>query len=209
MQWIKALRLPSGIGTALAVISGFLHGHQSIDWSVVLTVFFITCLAMLWNDYHDREIDVAKGRPLANRHPLWFLLYTMVFAVISLGFSVFVMFHSLPFGVLCIGMWTTCMLYCKAQKNPIAKNAIVSLNVGATVVFPLLVDSTILALWIMAGSLVVITSVREYVKDVADMEVDRGKKRTLALVVNSQMDKGSAIRWRDLLFKILLLVILL
>jgi 4-hydroxybenzoate polyprenyltransferase len=207
-QWIKALRLPSGMGTALAVIAGFRHSHQPIDWSVVITVFFTTCLAMLWNDYHDREIDVAKGRFLASLHPVWFLRYTLTFAVISLGLTVLVGLHNPSFGMLCAGMWITCMVYHKAQKNPVAKNAIVGLNVGATVVFPLLVDSKILTLWVMAGTLVVITSVREFLKDVEDMEVDRGKKRTLALVINSSIKKKSASCWRSRLFLSLLGVVL-
>ncbi len=199
MQWLNAMRPLCGMSTALLVISGFRHGHQPIDWSVVIAVFFLTSMAMLWNDYHDRELDKAKGRFLASHHPVWFLRYALAFAVISFGLSVLVLFHNPSFGMLCMGMWITSLAYNKAQHNPLAKNVIVSLNVAATVMFPLLLDGKILVLWLMAGSIVVIISAREFVKDVEDMEVDRGKKQTLALVMNSRINKKSAIYLRHLL----------
>ena len=207
MQWLNAMRPLCGMSTALLVISGFRHGHQPIDWSVVIAVFFLTSMAMLWNDYHDRELDKAKGRFLASRHPVWFLRYAIAFAVISFGLSVLVLFHNPSFGMLCMAMWITSLAYNKAQHNPLAKNVIVSLNVAATVMFPLLLDGKILALWFMAVSIVMIISAREFVKDVEDMEVDRGKKRTLALVMNSRIEKSPAVRWR--LFLTLLLVALM
>ena len=207
MQWLNAMRPLCGTSTALLVISGFRHGHQPIDWSVVIAVFFLTSMAMLWNDYHDRELDKAKGRFLASRHPVWFLRYALVFAVISFGLSVLVWFRNPWFGMLCMGMWITSIAYNKAQHNPVAKNVIVSLNVAATVMFPLLLDGKILALWFMAISIVMIIIAREFVKDVEDMEVDRGKKRTLALVMNSRIEKSPAVRWR--LFLTLLLVALM
>ncbi len=129
-QWINAIRPRCGMSAALLVISGFRNAHQPIDWSVVTTVFFLTSMAMLWNDYHDRDIDVAKGRLLAINHPIGFLRYTMVFVVISFGLSVFVWLRNPSFGMLCVGMWITSIAYSEAQCNPIAKNAIVSLNWG-------------------------------------------------------------------------------
>ena len=199
MQWINAMRPLCGMSTALLVVSGFRHSHQPTDWIVVVAVFFLTSTAMLWNDYHDRELDVAKGRFLASRHPVWFLRYALAFAVISLGLSVFVWWHTPLFGMLCVGLWITSMIYNKVQNNPIAKNVIVSLSVAATVMFPLLFDSKILSLWIMAGSILVIISAREFIKDVEDMEADRGKKRTLALVMDSHISKKSAVYMRHLL----------
>lgn len=207
MQWFNAMRPLCGTSTALLVISGFRHGHRPIDWSVVVAVFFITSMAMLWNDYHDREIDIAKGRLLASSHPVWFLRYAFAFVVISLGLFVLVWFHNPSFGMLCMGMWITSIAYNKAQHNPIAKNMIVSLNMGATVLFPLLAGSKTTMLWFMAGSIVLIITAREFVKDVEDMEVDCGKKRTLALVTNSRIEKNTVARWK--LFLTLLLVVLM
>ena len=207
MQWLNAMRPLCGTSTALLVISGFRHSHQPTEWSVVVTVFFITSMAMLWNDYHDRELDKAKGRFLASRHPVWFLRYALAFAVISFGLSVLVLFRNPSFGMLCMGMWIMSIAYNKAQHNPVAKNVIVSLNVAATVMFPLLLDGKILALWLMAGSIVMIISAREFMKDVEDMNVDRDKKRTLALVMNSRIKRTSASRWKN--FLTLLLVALM
>jgi 4-hydroxybenzoate polyprenyltransferase len=199
MKWINAMRPSCGTLTALLVISGFLYGHQPIDWSVVVAVFFITSMAMVINDYHDREIDVAKGRLLASSQPFWFLRYAIAIAVISLGLSIFVWSRNSHFGMLCVGMWITSIAYNKVQRNPVAKNLIVSLNVGATVLFPLLAGSKISELWLMAIAIVLIITVREYMKDVEDMEVDRGKKRTLPLVMNSGIRRNSAIRWKHLM----------
>ena len=207
MQWISAIRPLCGTSTALLVISGFRHAHQPTDWSVVIAVFFITSMAMLCNDYHDREIDVAKGHLLASLYPVQFLRYTMTFAAVSLGLSLPVLLHTQAFGLLCLGMWITSITYYKLQNNPVGKNITVSLNVGATVIFPLLVDSRVPKLWFMAIFIVVITSAREFMKDVEDMEVDRGKKRTFALVMNSRIKKDSATRWKH--FMTLLLVALI
>ena len=207
MGWINATRPLCGMSTALLVLSGFRHGHQPADWSVVVAVFFITSMAMLWNDYHDREIDVAKGRFMASLYPIWFLRYTLAFVVVSLGLSLFVWSHNQVFGMLCGGMWITSILYNNAKNNPFIKNAVVSLNMGATVAFPLFVANKVPILWFMIGSIVIITSIREFMKDVEDMEVDRGKKCTLALVMNSKLEKNSAIRLR--LFLNLLLVTLM
>lgn len=199
MKWINAMRPSCGTLTALLVISGFSYGHQPIDWSVVIAVFFITSMAMLINDYHDRAIDIAKGRFLASRQPFWFLCYALAFAVISLGFSLIVWLRNPYFGMLCMGMWITSLAYSKAQRNPVAKNMIVSLNVGATVLFPVLTGSDIPELWVMAVCVFLIITVREYMKDVEDMEIDRGKKRTLALVMKSTLEKNSATRWKNLM----------
>ena len=84
---------------------------------------------------------------------------------------------------------------------------IVSLNMGATVMFPLLIDGKSFMLWFMALAIVIITSVREFAKDVEDIKVDRGKKRTFALVIDSRIEKRSAIRLR--FFLNLLLVALM
>lgn len=199
MQWLNAIRPSCGTLTALLVISGFFYGHQPIDWWVVIAVFFITSMAMLINDYHDREIDVAKGRFLASSQPVWFLCYALAFAVISLGLSLIVWSRNSHFGMLCMGLWITSIAYNKTQHNPVAKNMIVSLNVGATVLFPLLAGSEVSELWFMSLSIVLIITVREYMKDVEDMGVDRGKKRTLALVMNSRIKRNSAIRWKHLM----------
>jgi 4-hydroxybenzoate polyprenyltransferase len=207
MQWFIAMRPLCGTSTALLVISGFRHGHQPIDWSVVVAVFFLTSMAMLLNDYHDRELDVAKGRLLASRHPVCFLWYALAFATISFGLSILVWFHNPPFGMLCMGMWITSVAYNKAQSNPVAKNLIVSLNVGATVIFPLLAGSKTSVLWFMAGIIVVVITAREFVKDLEDMEFDRGKKRTLALVMDCRFEKSSVSLWK--LFLTLLLVTLM
>lgn len=207
MEWINAIRPLCGTLTALLVVSGFRHGHQPINWVVVIAVFFLTSMAILWNDYHDRELDVAKGRFLASRHPVWFLRYALAFAVVSLGLSIFLWLRSPLFGILCVGMWISSMIYSKAQNNPVAKNLIVNLNVAATVTFPLLFNGKIPTLWIRTVCIFVIIGAREFVKDVEDMAVDRGNKGTLALVMDSHIDKRSAICLRHLLN--LLLVVLM
>ena len=204
MQWISALRPLCGTLTALLVIFGFFYAQQPIDWSVVIAVFFTTSMAMLINDYHDRENDVAKGRLLASRQPNWFLYYTLTFALISLGLSLVSWSHNPYFGILCMSMWITSIGYSKIQRNPLAKNGVVSLNVGATVLFPLLRGSKIFELWIMAISIFLIISIREYMKDVEDIEIDRGKKRTLALVMNSRMEKNLATRLKHLMTLLIL-----
>ncbi len=199
MPWIKALRPICGTSTALLVISGFRHANQPIDWIVVATVFFITSMAMIWNDYHDREIDVAKGRFLASKQPAIFLCYALGLATVSLALSLWVLFQNVMFGSLCLGMWVASMLYNKAQSNPFAKNVIVSLNVAATVTFPLFLDTKITRLWFMAAYVFVVISIREYIKDVEDMEVDRDRKLTLALVLDSRISDRSATYIRHLM----------
>ena len=204
MQWLSATRPSCGAVTALLVILSFLYAHQPIDWRVVVAVFFITSMAMVANDYQDREIDVAKGRPLAARYPVWFRYYALAFILISLGLSVMVWCHNSNFGMLCIGMWFTSIAYNKVQYNPVAKNIIVSFSVGATVLFPLLAGSAVFELWFISLVIVLIITVREYMKDVEDLDVDRGKKRTLALVMNSGIRKDSATRFKNMMTMLLM-----
>lgn len=206
MQWFKALRPLCGIVTALLVISGFRHSNQQVNYSVVVAVFFITCFAMLCNDYYDRELDIGKGRILASTHPNLFLLYVSILGAISFCACIFTLFSNLSFGLLCFAMLVTSAAYNRWQNKPIVKNMVVSLNISATVVFSLLVDKNIPRLWLMAIFVFAITAVREFMKDVEDMEVDRGHKKTLALVFNSKIKKSTAVRWQ--LFLALLLIAL-
>lgn len=201
------MRPSCGILTALLVISGFFYAHQHVDWIVVVTVFFITSMAMLINDYHDRDIDIAKGRLLASSQPIWFLRYALTIIVISFGLSIIVYLRNLGFGMLCMGMWLTSIVYNKVQRNPLLKNLIVSFNVGATVLFPLLISDKASELWIIAILIVCIISVREFMKDIEDMEIDRGKKKTLALVTNSRIKRNSAIALKNLISLLLVLLI--
>jgi 4-hydroxybenzoate polyprenyltransferase len=207
MKWINAMRPSCGILTALLVISGFFYAHLRIDWIVVVTVFFITSMAMLINDYYDRDIDVAKGRLLASSQPVWFLRYALTIIVASFGLSIIVWLRNPYFGMLCMGMWFTSIVYNKVQRNPLAKNMIVSMNVGATILFPSLIGNNVFELCLLATCITCIVSVREFMKDVEDIEVDRGKKRTLALVMNSRLKRNSAILWKHLMSLLLLVLI--
>lgn len=196
MKWVRAIRPSSGATTSLLVVSGFRHSDLPVNWAVVITVCLLTCLAMVWNDYHDRDYDIAKGRVLANTNPIQFHRLALLFASVSLTMSGYVWWGKPSFGFLCFAMWVACMVYPFAQNNALSKNLIVSLTMAATVMFPIMDGVSVPRLWLMAALITIIVSIREHAKDVVDVEVDRGKKKTLALVLKNNPSKRVAVAVR-------------
>ncbi|OGE81311.1 MAG: hypothetical protein A2826_02005 [Candidatus Doudnabacteria bacterium RIFCSPHIGHO2_01_FULL_43_23] len=196
MRWIMALRPSSGVATALLVASGFRHGNLAINWTVVVSVFLMTYLAMVWNDYHDRDADIAKGRFLASSHPVYFRNMAFFLSIASITMSLRVMWQNQAFGFLCLAIWSACMFYPFAKTNALAKNMIVSLTMASTVTFPLLEGVHAPMLWLMAIITTITVSVREHTKDIEDVEVDRGRKKTFALALKKNLSKNEAVRLR-------------
>jgi 4-hydroxybenzoate polyprenyltransferase len=186
MGWIRALRPAANITSALLVVVGFRFGNHSINWLAVMTVFFVSALAMLWNDYIDREADVAKGRILASQQPAQFLNFTLLIGGVALLFCLLLWWHNSVFGFLSLGMLASSIVYPFTQRNPLTKNSIVAITAGSTVLYPLLDGVAASSQWWLFSAVLLVISSRENIKDIEDVKADYGYKRTFALQIGTR-----------------------
>lgn len=208
MRWIIALRPGCGALMGLLVISGFYLTEQTINWYIIAVVFCITSTAMLWNDFYDKELDFGKGKTLAIEYPKQFIFYSTFFTVVSFALSILVAYQDLFSGLLCFALLVISLIYNNIQNIPVVKNLSISISAAVVLLFPLFKNGNDLILWGMLVSVFVIISAREYMKDVEDMEVDRGKKRTLALLMGSKISPKTVRLWKNILSFLLLATVL-
>ena len=206
MKWIDALRPSCGIVTVLLLISGFNIIKQPVNPYIALAIFCITSTAMLWNDLYDREIDLNKGKILASQYPNKFFYYSLFLTTVSFIFSTIVIASDLFSGLLCFALLAVSIIYNYIQNVPVVKNLSISFSTGAILLFPMFKFGNNVVLWAMIFIVILVVSAREYIKDVEDMEIDRNKKQTLALIINDQMRTKEVKRWK-LILTILIIII--
>lgn len=160
----------------------FVHFHQ---WQIIICagLTFLTCsLAMLWNDYVDRNRDVLKGKRLAYDNPSQFFRVVQVLGVV-IGFTIGFLIDIGPLitGITLI-VAALSLYYSMSYRIVILPTAIVALcsafpSLYGFLVAPQHAQRTVVLFLITF----LVIGAREILKDIEDMSCDVGYKATLPL----------------------------
>lgn len=186
-QLVGTSRPDTGLFAFLLTLIGF-RCFTEVPWAVSLitaSVFaLVTASIMSYNDLIDREVDQKKGKNFASSHSLalWQYLWGLSCLTVLL-LVVLVLMSSILLALFCLSIWVLGLYYSHIHRRWYGwNNLIVALCSGAPVLCAVVhhreweVHSLLLF-----GIFVSLILLREVYKDIEDMEVDRGYKRTLPL----------------------------
>jgi 4-hydroxybenzoate polyprenyltransferase len=208
-QYIKAIRLPAGLFTALTVMAGFNLAGLNYSSSTLLAIvtWAIFSATVATNDYQDRNRDHLAGKSFAYNHPLQFKWFCVILWAFALGLMTGI--DNPSYLALCFLMILFSLFYHKTEKITGLSMTVVGITVAIPASFSL-TEKTSLILVVFVGFLFVIMCVREILKDFADIKVDSHAQFGKAtLPVKLGMDKSiTAIRIGGILAAMLLSVLI-
>lgn len=188
MTYFWAMRPIMGLFAVGLCLAGFrlqaefVHFHQ---WQIIIcaTLTFLTCgLAMLWNDYADRDRDVLKGKRLAHDNPDQFFRVAQILGVvIGLIIGFLIVIGPLITGITLI-VAALSLYYSMSYRIVILPTAIVALCSASPSLYGFLVhpqEAQRTVVLFLITFLVI--GAREILKDIEDMSSDVGYKATLPL----------------------------
>jgi len=185
--WIRSFRLPVVILAVLLTVVSFKISDQ-ID-SVLLPALTVAITAigyMLQNDWRDRFHDMKKGKFLASRAPKQFLALTITVWIAALVCTALMWKQDyrlswLPISVIMLGL-----VHPETRHFFLLPQITTSLITASTVLFPMFLGRGSETLWLLFTSVALIIFSREIIKDLDDMHIDKGYKRTLPLAIGGQ-----------------------
>jgi 4-hydroxybenzoate polyprenyltransferase len=183
-HWLKSLRLPIVLFASFLVIISFQLVHH-LDRAplptIVVTV--IACATMVQNDWRDRTHDRKKGKLLASDRPNHFFLWTLMLWLIAIAIVVYGSSSNPRFGILPILAIVAGMVYSETRHITLLPLLFAALISAAPILFPIFLGfSSPLLVWLFVATATIILS-REIIKDIDDVIIDRGYKKTLPLLV--------------------------
>ncbi|MGQ9587412.1 MAG: UbiA family prenyltransferase [Thermoplasmata archaeon] len=177
----------AGLGALLAAIAcggvdGLSDYAGQIGFSLAVVVSF-TAAGNAYNDYSDREIDKVAHpeRPLPSGAvtPYGALLSANVLFALALCLSFFITVYSVAIVVTSLLVMVVYERFLKAEG--LAGNLAISWLTGALFLFGGAAVERLELAWILAALAFLATLGREIVKDIQDIEGDRGSRRTLPM----------------------------
>ncbi len=182
-QLVSLLRLNTGVFSFFLTLIGFkiLNVAQVSGLLIAFTWCGITWSVMVWNDLLDRDHDTKKGKSLAYNYPrhvwkIWkwvsgcTLLCLIVTGIISWPVSLF-----------SLAIWILGLMYSTKRMPYPWNNLIVALcSMSPLLSGSLLIGSIDIRILHFAGIIFVLILMREAIKDIGDMGIDRGYKVTFA-----------------------------
>jgi len=193
VAWIKPLRLSICFLSSLLAAVSFRVAKMDIPWFVIITVFSITCSAMLQNDWRDRYHDFRKGRILAVRRRGLFFSSVLIFWIISCFLIFSATMKNGNMGSLLVAMAFASLVYSEVRQIPLASNALVALTFGSPALLPVAAGASESNVWLLFLLVVFIAFGREITTDVDDEKIDRGYKWTIPLAVGRRRAKIIAV----------------
>jgi len=183
-HWLKSLRLPITLLAGFLTVISFKLVHN-IDKALLPTivVIVIACATMVQNDWRDRINDRKKGKMLALDKPNHFFLWTASLWFIAITLVVSGCINNPQFGVLPILAILVGLAYSEARHIPLLSLLLTALTSAGPALFPTFLGfNSPLLIWLFIVAVVLILS-REIVKDIDDVMIDRGYKKTFPTLV--------------------------
>lgn len=188
-SYIRVLRLPLVMLAGLLCLVGFKisQGKFSVFLPTIFTIFLAgTC--MVQNDWRDRNHDTLKGKPFASNNEFTFLVFLLVLWSATIALAVMLLREQAEFGWLAMAGIFSGLIYSETRKIPLIPALLVALTSASPVLFATLISySPIILLLFLSTTLLIFG--REVLKDVDDMNYDKGYKWTLPVSVGSKQAK--------------------
>jgi len=183
-HWFKSLRLSiTLLAGFLTIISFKLVHHLGQALLPTIVVIVIACATMVQNDWRDRINDRKKGKTLAYDKSHHFFLWVILWwgaaiALVVYGWRTDPAFGILPTLAILVGM-----VYSEIRRIPLISLLLTALTSAGPVLFPTFLGfGSPLLIWLFIVTFVLILS-REVIKDIDDVMIDRGYKKTLPILV--------------------------
>ena len=191
--WIKPLRLQVGCLASLLTVAGLrVAGITSTMWILPTTVFAITCATMVQNDWRDRFHDVEKGKDLAFRYAKGFLALTIFAWATAIALTAVMWLMDGRLAVLAVLVIIVGMTYSEARQIAGASTLLVAVTSASPALFPVFIEKGSLGTWLLFLSAALVILGREVTKDIDDMNIDAGYKKTIPLLVGESRARVSA-----------------
>jgi len=196
MGYLLMLRLGNCVIGALgcllaAIVCGGLDALDSYPFEIIfsmVTVFSFAAAGNSLNDYFDRETDKVAhpDRPLPSGmiKPAGALIVSVILFALAAEYSYFVSSWSLIIVLTSIAVMVGYELLLKAEG--FAGNLAISWLTGALFLFGGAAVEKMELAWILAALAFLATLGREVVKDIQDIEGDKGSRRTLPMRIGTR-----------------------
>lgn len=188
-DYIRVLRLP------LVILAGFLclisFKLSQMQHSAILPTIFTIFLAgtcMVQNDWRDRRHDILKGKFFASRNEIPFLTFLLTMWLVTIALAVMLLREQVEFGWLAAAGIFSGLIYSETRKIPLTSALLVSLSSASPTLFPITVSYSPIVLFLFLSTALLIFG-REILKDVDDMNYDKGYKWTLPISIGSKYAK--------------------
>ena len=173
------MRLSVTIPAALLVHVGAHLAHTDTNWLLAFEIFLIAGLAMIHNDYYDRENDIKKGKTFAYEHPQEFrrvlIIGWLVVWILALTFLL------LQYWVTLLPVIVISICYSYFRKIIYLQTLCVALTSASPLIIGHIDDSQKDPMHLnIIFFFVVLLSIyaREVIKDIEDRNTDKGWKNT-------------------------------
>lgn len=175
------MRLPACLFYCLLVAVSFklAGGHDERIWLYVASALFISCAAMVQNDWRDRYNDLKKGKTLATDWPKKYLILVLVVWALAIAAAFAVTFWSIKPSLIPWSMVLVGIIYSETRKIFMLPTVLIACTAASSVLFPVLEGRWLLSVWMLFASMFLASLAHEIVKDLEDLTVDVGYKNTL------------------------------
>lgn len=158
-----------------------------VAYSMSVVIAF-TAAGNSLNDYFDREVDKVahpeRPIPTGSVSPRGALIAAVLLFVIALSLSLMINLWSIVIVITSIAVMVGYEIFLKAEG--IAGNLAISWLTGALFLFGGAAVKSLDLAWILAALAFLATLGREIVKDIQDIEGDKGSRRTLPMRIGAR-----------------------
>ena len=192
MGWVLALRTHVSFVCLLITIASFkLNGWDESVWLCSFFVFLSCSSSMLYNDWIDRDHDKRKGKYFTSEKEKYFFCYVVIFYLAQIAYCVYLFKINNFYGIIGLCMMILGVLYNYVRNFDLLSNLIVSLSFALTCLFAITNSYTLEGIvWMVFIFLTAYA--REIIKDLIDMGIDKGYKRSMALRFGTKTTSISA-----------------
>jgi geranylgeranylglycerol-phosphate geranylgeranyltransferase len=200
MRYFLAMRPAMGCFAVALCLAGFQLQNRNLaklplgHLVLLAVVIFVACsLSMLWNDFYDRKRDLLKGKTFVaeNQDKFWLLSYRMSLLLgVLIGFI-----QSISYAWFSLTMFLTVVsiYYVRSYRYLILPTVLVSFCAASPLLYSLTWRPTnILACTALFVAVFSVITAREILKDIEDLDGDRGYKCTLPITFGVQLSRRIA-----------------
>lgn len=184
------LRPLNCIIAAVGVYAGFVVARGSIGVSVeagvaMLSTAIITGAGNMINDFFDLEIDKRqwKETPMVRGNVRPFAVFVLSLALFAAGIVMAFFINTTAFLIAVLVSLLMVVYSALMQNHKYIGNVVVSLGTALTIIFGASIAGNYLWASVFAFSAFLANIGRELTKDLEDMKVDKGIKRTLPMML--------------------------
>lgn len=184
---VEAIRLPECAFVVFLGYISFRHVSIPVDMQILVALAFITGATMLQNGWRDRRHDLVKGKDLALKRPIPYLILLVIFWILSVGAITMVSVEESVAALMLAGIAFVGVLYSEVRRIPLLSITLVTLTVGSATLIPVALGADFGELSLLFFATTLLMFGRENLHDIADQKADIDYKKTIPLVLGDTL----------------------